>query len=168
MILAAQALGRDAELVSVSVDGAAHNGPLYRTYRDGNALTEDFRRVLELRHGQPLDWFFRQWIYEPGFPAYDAALSRYSPYWVGLLLYQERQLRFKQLGKFLARENLALLLRIISNAIAPFSGSHPLSRRTVVACRSERAVADVEEHLQELAYPLPLHRGASGVREVIG
>ena len=45
----------------------------YRTYRDGNALTEDFQRVMELRSGQRLDWFFRQWIYEPGFPAYDAA-----------------------------------------------------------------------------------------------
>ncbi|HZB46646.1 MAG TPA: M1 family metallopeptidase [Pyrinomonadaceae bacterium] len=45
----------------------------YRTYRDGNALTADFRRVMELHHGRPLDWFFRQWIYEPGFPAYDAA-----------------------------------------------------------------------------------------------
>jgi len=44
----------------------------YRTYRDGNALTEDFRRVMELHYGKPLDWFFRQWIYEPGFPAYDA------------------------------------------------------------------------------------------------
>jgi uncharacterized protein YfaS (alpha-2-macroglobulin family) len=40
MILAAQALGRDAELVSVSVDGAAHSGPLYRSYRDG-ALTRN-------------------------------------------------------------------------------------------------------------------------------
>jgi aminopeptidase N len=45
----------------------------YRTYRDGNALTEDFRRVMELHHGRPLDWFFRQWIYEPGCPAYDAS-----------------------------------------------------------------------------------------------
>jgi aminopeptidase N len=45
----------------------------YRTYRDSNALTEDFRRVMELRAGRPLDWFFRQWIYEPGFPAYDAS-----------------------------------------------------------------------------------------------
>ncbi|MBV8856829.1 MAG: M1 family peptidase [Acidobacteria bacterium] len=45
----------------------------YRTYRDGNALTEDFRRVMELHAGRPLDWFFREWIYEPGFPAYDAA-----------------------------------------------------------------------------------------------
>jgi aminopeptidase N len=45
----------------------------YRTYRDRNALTEDFRRVMELHYGRPLDWFFRQWIYEPGFPAYEAA-----------------------------------------------------------------------------------------------
>ncbi|HEX7956455.1 MAG TPA: M1 family aminopeptidase [Pyrinomonadaceae bacterium] len=45
----------------------------YRTYRDANASTEDFRRVMELRAGRPLDWFFRQWIYEPGFPAYEAA-----------------------------------------------------------------------------------------------
>ncbi len=45
----------------------------YRTYRDGNALTEDFRRVMERHHGRTLDWFFRQWIYEPGFPTYDAS-----------------------------------------------------------------------------------------------
>ncbi len=45
----------------------------YRTYRDANALTEDFRRVMERHAGRPLDWFFRQWIYRPGFPAYRAA-----------------------------------------------------------------------------------------------
>jgi aminopeptidase N len=45
----------------------------YRTHRDGTALTEDFRRVMERRAGRPLGWFFRQWIYEPGFPALDAA-----------------------------------------------------------------------------------------------
>jgi aminopeptidase N len=44
----------------------------YRTYRDSNALTEDFRRVMELHHGKPLEWFFKEWIYEPGFPAYEA------------------------------------------------------------------------------------------------
>jgi aminopeptidase N len=45
----------------------------YRTYRDRNALTEDFRRVMEQRAGRPLEWFFSEWIYEPGLPAYDAA-----------------------------------------------------------------------------------------------
>jgi aminopeptidase N len=44
----------------------------YRTYRDRNALTEDFRRVMEQRAGRPLEWFFREWIYEPGLPAYGA------------------------------------------------------------------------------------------------
>src|SRR6185369_17551978 len=45
----------------------------YRTYRDRNALTEDFRRVLEQHAGRSLEWFFREWLYEPGFPAYEAA-----------------------------------------------------------------------------------------------
>jgi aminopeptidase N len=45
----------------------------YRTYRDRNALTEDFRRVMEFHAGRPLDRFFRQWIYEPGHPVYEAA-----------------------------------------------------------------------------------------------
>ncbi|MEW6210047.1 MAG: M1 family metallopeptidase [Acidobacteriota bacterium] len=45
----------------------------YRLYRDGNALTEDFQRAMELHYEKPLDWFFRQWIYEPGYPVYDAA-----------------------------------------------------------------------------------------------
>ena len=35
MILAAQALARDAEALSLTVDGAPHKGSLYRTYRDG-------------------------------------------------------------------------------------------------------------------------------------
>lgn len=45
----------------------------YRNHREGNALTDDFRRAMEGHAGRPLDWFFREWIYEPGFPAYDAA-----------------------------------------------------------------------------------------------
>jgi aminopeptidase N len=44
----------------------------YKTYRDRNALTEDFQRVMEKHAGRPLDWFFREWIYEPGLPAYEA------------------------------------------------------------------------------------------------
>jgi aminopeptidase N len=44
----------------------------YRRHRDGNALTEDFQRVVELHYGSALDWFFRQWIYEAGYPVYEA------------------------------------------------------------------------------------------------
>ncbi len=43
----------------------------YRTYRDRTALTEDLQRVMEFHHGQPLGWFFKQWIYEPGYPVLD-------------------------------------------------------------------------------------------------
>ena len=44
----------------------------YRTYRDRNALTDDLRKVMEVHHGRPLDWFFKQWVFEPGYPVYDA------------------------------------------------------------------------------------------------
>jgi aminopeptidase N len=44
----------------------------YRTHRDRNALTEDLQSIMEFHAGRPLDWFFRQWIYEPGYPVYDA------------------------------------------------------------------------------------------------
>jgi aminopeptidase N len=45
----------------------------YCTFRDRNALTEDFQRVMEFHAGHPLGWFFRQWIYEPGHPVLEAA-----------------------------------------------------------------------------------------------
>src|SRR6185503_10652625 len=41
----------------------------YRRYRDGNASTADFRRVMEENSGQDLGWFFEQWLYRAGSPA---------------------------------------------------------------------------------------------------
>ena len=51
----------------------------YRRYRNQNASTDDFRRVMEQASGTPLSWFFDQWLTRPGMPAlrggwrYDAA-----------------------------------------------------------------------------------------------
>jgi aminopeptidase N len=40
----------------------------YRIYRNGNALTDDFRHVMESVSGQDLENFFRQWLELPGQP----------------------------------------------------------------------------------------------------
>lgn len=40
----------------------------YRRYRDGNASTADFRRVMEEISGMDLGWFFAQWVYRAGTP----------------------------------------------------------------------------------------------------
>ncbi len=37
-------------------------------YRGRNASTDEFRQVMEMASGQPLDWFFKQWVYEGGIP----------------------------------------------------------------------------------------------------
>ncbi len=41
----------------------------YARYQNGNALTDDFRRVMEEVSGKPLEEFFRQWVFTPGQPA---------------------------------------------------------------------------------------------------
>ena len=40
----------------------------YRRYLHQTALTEDFQAVMAEVSGQSLDWFFRQWLLEPGYP----------------------------------------------------------------------------------------------------
>lgn len=40
----------------------------YAEYEYGTALTDDLRRVFEEVSGRPLDWFFDQWVHEPGYP----------------------------------------------------------------------------------------------------
>ncbi|HEX2831398.1 MAG TPA: M1 family metallopeptidase [Thermoanaerobaculia bacterium] len=43
----------------------------FSAYRERNASTAEFRMVMERHAGQSLEWFFRQWIYEPGHPVFD-------------------------------------------------------------------------------------------------
>jgi aminopeptidase N len=43
----------------------------YGRYLHQAVLTEDFQSVMEEAYGESLDWFFRQWIYEPGFPTFE-------------------------------------------------------------------------------------------------
>ena len=40
----------------------------YGRYQNGNALTEDFQRVMEEVSGKMLDAFFKQWVFTPGQP----------------------------------------------------------------------------------------------------
>ncbi len=42
----------------------------YRLYEGESVLSEDFRRVIETASGISLRSFFRQWLYQPGWPQY--------------------------------------------------------------------------------------------------
>jgi hypothetical protein len=41
------------------------------TYAGKNPSTADFQRIVEKHVGQPMDWFFNEWVYETETPHYD-------------------------------------------------------------------------------------------------
>jgi aminopeptidase N len=43
----------------------------YAAYQDRAALTEDFQKAMESTGGVDLSAFFRQWLYQPGWPEYE-------------------------------------------------------------------------------------------------
>ena len=42
----------------------------YMTYRGKRAATADFQHTVELAIGQPMDWFFSEWVYGTAIPTY--------------------------------------------------------------------------------------------------
>jgi hypothetical protein len=42
-----------------------------KTYAGQNASTEDFQKVVEKHMGEPMDWFFHEWVYGTAVPSYD-------------------------------------------------------------------------------------------------
>jgi hypothetical protein len=42
----------------------------FTRYKDRPASTEDFKRIVEKRLGENLDWFFDQWVYGTALPTY--------------------------------------------------------------------------------------------------
>lgn len=51
----------------------------YRVYRDSTALSSDFQRVMESAAGRSLDAFFRQWLWQPGYPRLDVRWRYEAP-----------------------------------------------------------------------------------------
>ena len=62
-------------------DSAFYRGvrEYYRVYRDSTAVSSDFQRVMESATGRNLDWFFRQWLWQPGYPKLDVRWRYEAP-----------------------------------------------------------------------------------------
>ena len=54
-------------------DDAFWRGIQYYTKENAykNVETSDLKKAIEETTGQNLDWFFKQWVYEPGYPEFD-------------------------------------------------------------------------------------------------
>ena len=55
-----------------------HDYPNDPTFKDSTVTTEQFRDFCESKTGMDLDWYFQQWIYEPGFPKYQWGWDKYE------------------------------------------------------------------------------------------
>jgi aminopeptidase N len=62
----------------------------YAAYRDRNATTAELRLIMERHAGQPLDWFFKQWVFEAGHPMY-ALEWQWSDGKVGVTIEQKQE-----------------------------------------------------------------------------
>lgn len=63
----------------------------YQRYRDSAVVSSDFRRVMERAAGRPLDRFFRQWLWQPGYPRLVYAWSADSTAGTGHLVVRQAQ-----------------------------------------------------------------------------
>jgi aminopeptidase N len=59
-------------------------------YAFSNAVTPDFQAVCESLHGQSLDWFFGEWIYDWAYPQYVYTFWQAGPDTVEVLVTQEQ------------------------------------------------------------------------------
>ncbi len=79
----------------------------YRVYKNGNALTDDFRQIMERASGEKLDWFFNQWLRQPGHP-----VIKYNWRWLPTEKVIALTLRQTQPGTFF---RLSLEIEIVSD-----------------------------------------------------
>lgn len=68
----------------------------YATYRNGNALSDDFARVMSRASGQDLGWYFTQALTQPGYPVLEVS-SRMS---AGRLILTLRQVQKPEWGTY--------------------------------------------------------------------
>jgi aminopeptidase N len=104
----------------------------YRLYRDQNASTADFRRVMEETSGKELGWFFDQWLYRGG-------LLKVKARWSWDATARSLRLDLEQ-----------------AQAAAPFR--MPVEVAIEVAGEAERRIERIELRERQQGFTIPLDR----------
>ncbi|MFQ6083185.1 MAG: M1 family metallopeptidase [Candidatus Aminicenantia bacterium] len=78
-------------------------------YAYSNASTKDFQHICEQIFGSNLDWFFNQWIYQPGYPKYQFGWYYLGQNKVRIIINQ-------------TQENFSLFIMPVDLVIKTFSG----------------------------------------------
>ncbi|MCG3136805.1 MAG: hypothetical protein HJJLKODD_00641 [Phycisphaerae bacterium] len=65
-----------------------------KAYAYGSAITDDLQEIVEQQTGEPFEWFFEEWLYQPGAPQYQYGWTTHtvgSQNYVELYLNQTQQ-----------------------------------------------------------------------------
>jgi aminopeptidase N len=81
-------------------DSAFFNGmrDYYHSFRDSSLLTDDFSAVMSRHAGRSMDWFFEQWLLQPGYPQIEVRWSFDTV--AGPLMLQVNQVQPPQWGEY--------------------------------------------------------------------
>ncbi|MEE8573249.1 MAG: hypothetical protein V3T20_08280, partial [Gemmatimonadota bacterium] len=80
----------------------------YASFRDSSVLTNDFAAVVSHHANRPMDWFFEQWLLQPGYPRIEAEWGYRAD--LGTLVLDVRQAQPHEWGEFSFR--LPVLVRL--------------------------------------------------------
>jgi aminopeptidase N len=118
----------------------------YNTFRDSTALTADFAAIVSRRAGRSMDWFFDQWLLQPGFPKVDVTWGYDAD--EHLVWLEARQVQPQQWGifAFLLPVTVVYADRAVEHMSVRLDGREPTHRFAVTADPVE-ILLDPEETL---------------------
>ena len=115
----------------------------------GNATTADFQSVCEAAYGEPLDWFFDQWVYTPKRPIYSLSFSQEgSSVVVTLSQRQKQKVKNRTADRNVYLMPIDLTLHCEDGTSQTFT-VHNDQRRQTFAFQSDKPIVDVgldEDH----------------------
>jgi len=119
----------------------------YSTFRDSTALSADLAGVMAAQAGRSLDWFFQQWLLQPGYPRLELAWR----YQGGELVVEIKQIQPTKWGFF--RVRLPVEVELENGARASFDVGVEARATTVLRrplpAKPTRLVPELEGVLAE-------------------
>ena len=121
------------------------------TYANRNASTAGFQRVVEKHMGQPMDWFFNEYVYGTEIPTYDFKY-KVNPTGDGKSILQFTLTQSGVSDQFLMRVPIYLTLgkRVVRLGLMPIKGSSTITNQVALPVNPDGV--SIDQFHEVLAY----------------